>query len=107
MTTQKTIPFKEFQKDQLASREVIRANSKRDNEEIIRIPLSQVVIRESAKEGRFNVRDLANYGDLNELAISIRKNGQIQPGRVTALASELNMCDTPVKHYIESFSRII
>lgn len=84
---QNTIPFKEFSKDQLATRDTMRANSKLHNEEIRIIPLSQIVTRESSKGDRFNVREVENYGDLNELAKSIRKNGQIQPGRVMALSS--------------------
>lgn len=85
---QKTIPFKEFSKDQLANRDTYRAHSKRDSEEIVRIPLSQIVVRESGGK-RFNVRDLVNYGDaevMSELAASLRTHGQITPGRVVALA---------------------
>lgn len=75
-----TIDLPEITKDHLANREIIRANSSRDGEEIYKIPLDKIQIRDL-----FNCRQ--DYGDIEELADSIEANGQVQAGRVDALAS--------------------
>lgn len=65
-------------KDQLANRDIIRANSTKF-EDVIKIDLDKVVIRDG-----FNVR--TDYGEIQELADSILENGQSEPGKVDALS---------------------
>ena len=82
---QQIIPFCEFKPEQLANRMVARANSKGSNEEVIKILIRNVVFRSSGNKS-FNPRDFENYGDIAELAQQIRSFGQLEPGRVDALA---------------------
>lgn len=70
--------MKEITKNDLASKDVIRENSKR-GEEVVKIELAKVKIREG-----FNVR--TDYGDVESLSKSILENGQITPARVDAMA---------------------
>jgi ParB/RepB/Spo0J family partition protein len=70
--------IQEISKQDLASRDIIRENSKR-GDEAIKIPLAKVRIREG-----FNVRQ--EYGDIESLANSILENSQIVPARVDAMA---------------------
>lgn len=63
---------------ELGTRETIRANSTGFGNEVVKIPLDKIVIRDG-----FNVR--SDYGNLEELANSILENGQTVPGRVDVL----------------------
>lgn len=63
---------------ELGTRETIRANSTGYGNEVVKIPIDKIVIREG-----FNVR--SDYGNLEELADSILENGQTVPGRVDVL----------------------
>lgn len=63
---------------ELGTRETIRANSTGYGNEVVKIPIDKVVIRDG-----FNVR--TDYGNLEELADSIMENGQTVPGRVDVL----------------------
>lgn len=63
---------------ELGTRETIRANSTGYGNEVVKIPIDKIVIREG-----FNVR--TDYGNLEELADSIIENGQTVPGRVDVL----------------------
>jgi ParB/RepB/Spo0J family partition protein len=69
----------ELTKDMLANRETVRENSLRASEEIVKIALDKIKIRDS-----FNVRK--EYGDIDSLAESIAGNGQTVAGHVDALA---------------------
>lgn len=79
MTTTNTLPFTELTKEDLGTREIARYNSKAAGEEVVKIELSKITIREN-----FNVR--TEFGNLEELALSILENGQTIPGRVDVLA---------------------
>ncbi len=82
---QQIIPFAEFKQEQLANRAFARLHSKGSPEEIIKIPIRNVVFRVSKNES-FNPRQFENYGDIAELAQTIKSFGQLEPGRVDALA---------------------
>lgn len=74
-----TLQFAELTKSDLGNRNVARANSTADGDEIVKIPLGKIVIRDG-----FNVRQ--DYGDIEGLADSILGCGQTLPGRVDILA---------------------
>ena len=77
MSTQTKLPYKEYSRSDLANAQIIRSNSSR-GEEVIKIPLEKVKIREN-----FNVRE--DYGDVSGLAQSIMENGQEIPAKVDAI----------------------
>ncbi len=81
---QQIIPFNEFKPEQLANRAFARQHSKGSPEEVIKIPIRNVVFRVSKNES-FNPRQFENYGDISELAQQIKSFGQLEPGRVDAL----------------------
>lgn len=81
---QQIIPYKDFEPSQLVNRTTARKNAKGDNEEILKIPLEKVVFRMNTDGTSFNPR--TDYGDLQELAASLRANGQLEAGRVDALS---------------------
>jgi len=75
--TTQTLLIPELSAQMLGNRETIRNNTQR-GEEIVKIELSKIVVRDG-----FNVRE--DYGDIEELAMSILENGQTLPGRVDVL----------------------
>jgi len=73
-----TVKIEEITQKDLGNRQTVRENSKAVSEDIVQISLDKIVIREG-----FNVRQ--DYGNIEELAISILENGQALPGRVDCL----------------------